>query len=130
VSGTDEPDPLLPCPLWCAGSHGGQSTHLGDRFHQSRPVVLEVRTGLVEVEWETVIVQYPLSARPEKRDVYADAHMMAAVTMTRPADVVRFADMLTGYAVRLRELADELVIAQQQDRARVEADPKDAGREG
>lgn len=110
-----EPDPLLPCPPWCTGIHPSKEPHLGDRFHESKPVVLEVRTGLAEVECETSIVQYPLRSRPEKRRVYADAHMMAAVTMHRPCDVMAFADMLTGYAARLQEVADELVIAQAQD---------------
>ncbi len=123
-----EPDPLLPCPAWSTGIHPSKEPYLGDRFHESRPVALEVRTGLVEVECETSIVQYPLRSRPEKRRVYADAHMMAAVTMHRPCDVMAFADMLTGYASRLRELADELVIAPQQDRARFEAE-KLAGQE-
>ena len=112
-----EPDPLLPCPAWCAGTHPSKEPHLGDRFHESRPVVLDVRTGTVSAEFETAIVQYPLSSSPDHRGVYAWSHLMATPTLNHPSDAVAFADMLTGYARRLRELADELVIAQQ-DRAR------------
>ena len=45
--------------------------------------------------------------------------MTAKATLNRPSDVITLADMLAGYASRLREVADELVIAQQQraDRA-------------
>ena len=127
---THPDDPLLPCPPWCSGSHVGQSPSPGDRFHESRPVVFEVRTGVVDVEFAAAIVQYPLSTRPDRRDVYAWGHLTATVTMNRPSDVNALADMLVGYAARLRTVADELVVAQQQDRVRVEADLKDAGREG
>lgn len=126
---TNEEDPLLTCPAWCSGDHSGQEPELVDRFHDSRPVALDVRTGLVDVEFETVISQYPFASKPEKRAVYAWCHMSASVTMNRPPDVVAFADMLTGYVRRLREVAEELVIAQQQNQVRVEADLKDAGRE-
>ena len=127
---TDSDDPLLPCPAWCIGGHVGRSPCPGYRFHESRAVVLEVRTGVFDVEFAAAIVQYPLSTRPDRRDVYAWGHLTATVTMNQPSDVNALADMLTGYACRLREVADELVTAQQQDRVRVEADLKNAGREG
>ena len=118
-----EPDPLLPCPAWCAGIHPSKEPHLGDRFHESKPVVLDVRTGTVSAEFETAIVQYPLSSRPDHRGVYAWSHMTVEATLNRPSDVIGIADMLSGYAARLREIADGLVIAQQQDRARRRAAP-------
>ena len=118
MTGTEtEPDPLLPCPAWCTGIHPSKDPHLGDRLHESRPVVLDVRTGTVSAEFQTAIVQYPPSSRPDHRGVYAWSHVTVEATLNRPSDVIGIADMLTGYARRLRELADELVIAQQ-DRAR------------
>ncbi len=44
--------------------------------------------------------------------------MVAHVSMDKPSDVHVFADMLTGYAARLREVTEELGGTQQQDRAR------------
>ena len=122
-------DPLLPCPPWCIGSHGGQPAWRGVVFHESRPVILDALTGPVKVQFVTALTQYPKADAPAGRHVHAWSHMMATVTMSQPSDVTAFADMLTGYAARLRAVADELVIAQQQDRARVEADLKNAGRE-
>ena len=112
------PDPLLPCPTWCTGIHPSKEPQLGDRLHESKPVVLDVRTGTVSAEFQRAIVQYPLSSRPDRRGVYAWSHMTVEATLNRPSDVIGIADMLSGYTARLRELADELVIAQQQDRAR------------
>ncbi len=120
-------DPLLPCPAWCIGSHGSEPPWHGVPYHESRPVVLDVRTGPVMVQCVTAMTQYPADPDP---GVFAWSHVMATVKMRRPSDVIAFADMLTAYARRLREVADELVVAQQQDRARVEAGLKDAGREG
>ncbi len=90
----------------------------------------DVRTGTASAEFGTVIVLYLLSSRPDRRGVYSWSHVIAAATLNRPADVIGFADMLSRYAASLREVADELVIAQQQDQTRVEADLKGAGREG
>lgn len=50
--------------------------------------------------------------------MYAWSHMTVEATLNRRSDVIGIADMLSGYAARLREIADGLVIAQQQDRAR------------
>ena len=99
-------DPLLPCPSWCHGDHAGQEDWPGDRFHESKPVRLDLR-GPVDVEAECVISQYPLSPCPDHRSVYGWCHIMATATMKLPSDMVAFADMLTGYADRLREFADE-----------------------
>lgn len=122
-------DPLLPCPPWCAGGHGEPPQWHGVTFHESRPVVLDVLTGPVKVQCVTAMTQYQARSDPGRRQIFAWSHIAADVTMARPADVLAFADMLTSYASRLREVADELVIAQQQDRARFEADRKDADRE-
>jgi len=40
------------------------------------------------------------------------SHSTAKATLNRPSGVIAFADMLSGYAARLRQAADELVIAQ------------------
>ncbi len=40
---------------------------------------------------------------------------MGTAALRQPSDVVAFADMLTGYAGRLRELAAELALAQAGD---------------
>jgi len=78
-----------------------------------------------------VTVQYPHAGQPETRSAYVLTHLEARGLLMRPADVIALAATLTGYAARLREVADELVIAQQHDRARVvEADRKGADREG
>ena len=127
---TELKPPLPPCPPWCTGTHGAEPPWHGIPWHESRPVVLDVRTGRVTVRFVTGIVQYPADPDPDRRHVLAWSHMTARVQMARPSDVVAFADMLTDYAGRLREVADELVIAQQQEQARVEADLKNASREG
>ncbi len=114
MSGPD--GPLLPCPPWCAGNHSWQELDLADERHESVPVVLELRSALADVEALAAIVQYPLAARPEARMPYVWARHVATAALRRPADVVAFADMLTGYAGRLRELAAELALAQVGDR--------------
>ncbi|QMU78874.1 hypothetical protein GXW83_27410 [Streptacidiphilus sp. PB12-B1b] len=124
------------CPPWCCGSHGDQPTWHGIEFHESRPVVLDVLTGPVKLQCVTAMTQYPKARTPAGSRVFAWSHITADVTMARPSDLRGFADMLSGYAARLREVADELGVAQAQDRERerertqaVETDARDAGRE-
>jgi hypothetical protein len=119
-------DLLLPCPPWCTGTRGD-----GEPWHESRPVALDVLTGPVKVQEVAAMTQYPAHADPGKRNIFVWSHMAAEATMNQPSDVIALADMLTGHAARPREVADDLVIAQQQHRDRVvEADLKDADREG
>ena len=82
-------------------------------------MVLDVLTGLVKVQCVTAMTQYPKDPDPASRHVFAWSHVSASVRMRQPSDVIAFADMLTGYAGRLREVAEELAIAQEAGRARV-----------
>jgi len=54
---------------------------------------------------------------PASRHVFAWSHVSASVRMRQPSDVHAFADMLVGYAGRLREVAEELAAAQREDLA-------------
>ena len=130
MSGAEaETGPLPGCPQWCAGRHDPEPAHV--HFHESRPVVLDVLTEPVTMQFVAAMVQYPAAADPAKQRVFVWAHMSGKATLIQPSDVHAFADMLTGYAGRLREVAEELAAAQEDGRARLlEAGLKDAGREG
>ena len=123
-------DPLRQCPNWCIGKHPWDDMAVRDRFHESRPVTLAAKWSGLDVDFETTVTWSPY-AGPGDDDACASTQLVAHVSMGRPADVHAFADMLVGYAGRLREVAEELAAAQEDGRARLlEAGLKDAGREG
>ncbi len=87
--------------------------------HRTAKVMVASASAELDVDFQAVTVQYPFAGQPETRSVYVLTHLEATGRLMRPTDVIALADTLTGYAARLREVADELVIAQQQDRARL-----------
>ena len=111
-------DPLGRCPDWCTGNHPWDDLAVADRFHESRPVTLAAKWRQLDVDFETTINWSPY-AGPRDCDACASTQMVAHVSMGKPSDVHAFADMLVGYAGRLREVAEELAIAQEAGRARV-----------
>ena len=128
MSDTDD-DPLRRCPDWCTGNHPWDDTAVRDRFHESRPVTLAAKWKQLDVDFETTITWSPY-AGPRDSDACASTQMVANVSMDKPSDVHAFADMLTGYADRLREVAEELATAQEDGRARLlGAGLNDAGQE-
>jgi len=104
-------NPLRRCPDWCTGNHPWDDVAVADRFHESRPVTLAAKWKQLDVDFETTINWSPY-AGPEDSEACASTQMVAHVTMDQPSDVHAFADMLTGYASRLREVAEELAAAQ------------------
>jgi len=123
-------DPLRRCPDWCTGNHPWGDLAVADRFHESRPVTLAAKWKQLDVDFETTITWSPY-AGPEDCDASASTQMVAHVSMDKPSDVHAFADMLAGYTVRLREVAEELAGAQEDGRARLlEAGLNAAGQGG
>jgi len=80
---------------------------VADRFHESRPVTLAARWKQLDVDFETTSRWSPY-AGPDGSAPSASTQMVAHVSMDKPSDVHVFADMLTGYAARLREVAETL----------------------
>jgi hypothetical protein len=116
MTGAEGDPPPPPCPSWCTGRHDQTPWH-GVPFHESPPMVPDVLTGLVKVQCVTAMTQYPKDPDPASRHVFAWSHVSASVRMRQPSDVHAFADMLVGYAGRLREVAEELATAQRADLA-------------
>nr|WP_034090167.1 hypothetical protein [Streptacidiphilus albus] len=106
-----------PCPAWCAGRHGAEPPWQDVLYHESEPVVLDVLVDPVEVQCISGLIQFPDAADPRHRNVTAWSWVVTSVGLRQPSDVLAYADMLTGYADRLRELAGELATAQAEDHA-------------
>ncbi len=106
-----------PCPAWCTERHDSERPWHGVTYHESEPVKLEVLADPVEVQCIAGMVQHPDDADPRKRNVFAWSWAVTSVTMHQPQDVIAYADMLSSFADRLRDLAVELAAAQAEDHA-------------
>lgn len=106
------PDFLGPCPPWCKGRPhlDNSSEYPEDQSHDSEPMgfQVDVAAGPAEVDAFAQIIWQPYSMFPERREVYVSMHWECESRRLGPADVLKVADALEAYAVRLRELAAEL----------------------
>ena len=114
MTGTDTAQDSGPCPSWCVSDHTQDAPGSVLWCHRSPKITVISGPPGFGVDFAAVTLQYPYAGPPETRAPFVLAHLEATGRLMRAADVTALADMLSGYADRLRKVADGLAIAQGQ----------------